>query len=132
KIVARLRLRLRPLTLGFIINPGDPAGLIQAIELASTLWGGGFFPIIPLLRRITGPLRYQVPRRITGQEMVAGYIDAFDPDILVKVGNVAVPPELAVSREIIGADDVLSEFAEDHTPKYGIGASEIFARFSQE
>ena len=104
--MARLRLRLRPLALGFIMNPDDSAGLIQAIELASTLWGGGFFPIIPLLKRITGPLRYQVPRRITAQEMVAGYIDAFDPDILVKVGNVAVPPELAVSREIIGADEV--------------------------
>src|ERR1700733_1147758 len=39
---------LRPLRVGFLVNPTEPAAVLQAIELTSTLWGGMFNPIIPL------------------------------------------------------------------------------------
>ncbi len=118
--------------LGFVVKPGSSSDVLRAIEIASSLWGGAFFPIIPLLKRITGPIRHQVPRRITAEQMVAGYVDAFDPDVLVKIGNLTIPKELANSRQVIEADEVLSNFSDDHTPKWGIGAPEFLARFARD
>jgi hypothetical protein len=116
--------------LGFCTKPGDKVGLLRAVEMASCLWGGMFFPIIPLLKRIVGPLRRETPRRITAAQMVAGYVDTFDPDILVNVGKTTVPKEIAVNREIVAADDLFERFLDDYTPKWGIGAPELIAHFA--
>jgi hypothetical protein len=116
--------------LGFCIEPGDTGGLAQAVEMASCLWGGTFFPIIPLLKRIVGPLRREISRRISAEQMVAGYIDTFDPDVLVNVGNARISKEIAGNREIVAADDLFREFSDDYTPKWGIGPTELIAHFA--
>jgi hypothetical protein len=40
-------LRLRPLKLGFVLNPNDREALLFALEINSFIWGGMFNPIIP-------------------------------------------------------------------------------------
>src|SRR2546425_9356820 len=83
--LVRVTRRLRPLRIGFLIRPGDRDALLRSIELNTCLWGGMFNPVIPVFRRAprgwSGSLR---PR--SAADIVNGYLEAFDPDILVSIG----------------------------------------------
>jgi hypothetical protein len=128
--MGRLAVSLRPLLIGFVVKPGDWNGLIKVVETASGLWGGMFFPIIPSYRRITGLLRREIPSRISARQFVSGYLDAFDPDVLVKVNDANMPATLAGNRKVISSTEIFERFSDDATPSFGIGASEVFSYFA--
>jgi hypothetical protein len=124
-----LTTNLRPIMLGLLIKPGDWRGLVDAIETASAFWGGAFFPIIASRRRISGTMRLEMPRRVSATQMLSGYMDAFDPDIIVPFNGVTVSVAVAGPREIIDSKKLFERFSDDGTPRFGIGAPEVISDF---
>jgi hypothetical protein len=78
-------LQLRPLKLAFMVDPRDRKGILEAVQINTFLWGGTFNPIIPAFRRI--PSRWADRESLTSNKLIEGYLDAFDPDYVVKVGK---------------------------------------------
>src|SRR5713226_3232906 len=119
-----LRLKLRPLRLAFIVDPTNTAAIREAFQICSFLWGGSFNPIIPAFRRFSKRERlvYQNAKR---NNVVPGYIDAFDPDFVVLTGDVDVASLDIGRRKVIKSGDVLKGVQEDGTPTYAIGLFEI-------
>jgi hypothetical protein len=121
-----ITIRVRPLRVGFLVDPADRAGLQRAIELGSFLWGGSYNPIIPAYRRT--PAKWE-PRRFKPlpppSEIVEGYLDGFDPDLVVPVGICENREFQIGNREIVSADELIGELKDSAAPQYGIGIIEI-------
>jgi hypothetical protein len=83
--------RVRPLRFAFLADPRDKRSLLQIFELNSSLWGGVFNFIIPLLKRVPKRYREQHFRTIPANQMLNGLVEAFQPDFIVemKVGSAA-------------------------------------------
>lgn len=76
-------LKVRPLRLAFLVDPDNVAQVRAAIQSATSLWGGVFFPIIPIHKRVPKRWRHELPGLQSARAIVEGYIEAFDPDALV-------------------------------------------------
>jgi len=55
-MIGSIDIKTRPLKLAFLVDSNSGKQVRDAIRLASTLWGGSYFPIIPLhkLQPVTG------------------------------------------------------------------------------
>lgn len=120
-----ITIKLRPIRFGFLVDPIDTAGLLEAIQTNSYLWGGMFNPIIPAYRRL--PKNWEDHRRRSGnaQSIVSGYLAAFDPDYVVPMGRCAGRQYDFEKREVINATDLIGDLAQDEAPRYGVGLFEI-------
>jgi len=74
---------LRPVRLGFLVPPDD-FGLVRRVaRLCSCLWGGRYNPIIPFFEDVRS--RWIASHhRAEGSDVARGYIDFFEPDVLVE------------------------------------------------
>ena len=79
---------MRPLRLAFVVEPHDRGAVLKAIQTASFLWGGSYCPIVPYYRHL--PRGWSWHGRGAGSSaraVVEGYLEAFDPDLVVLVGK---------------------------------------------
>jgi hypothetical protein len=79
----RMSRRIRPLRIGYTVNPVSDRDVARAIETATSQWGGKFQPFIPAFRRRpswwkSGPFPLMGPVAIE-----KAYRDAFACDFLV-------------------------------------------------
>lgn len=75
--------KLRPVRLGFLVPPGDLAVVRRVIRLSACVWGGRYNPIIPFFEGASA--RWARPwKSASGREVARGYIDFFEPDVLVE------------------------------------------------
>lgn len=81
-----VRQRVRPTRIGFLVAPNDHIRFRQIVQINTILWGGIYNPIIPFYRR--RPSGLLEGRRKTGLDVTAGYVDAFEPDLLVSTVEV--------------------------------------------
>lgn len=117
-------IKVRPLKLALLVDPNNSLQVREAIRLASSLWGGMFFPIIPLYKRMPASWRDGVIKAPHAKDVVQGYFDAFDPDILVQF-SATLPSYIADSQlRVIKPKDIWanSGTGEDTDPAVGIGA----------
>lgn len=120
-------LRVRPIRLAFLVEPNNAAQVREAIQICSTIWGGMFCPIVPLHKRMPkswqdGPVRAPHARNV-----VTGYINAFDPDILVQMSG-EVPAYIKdLKLEVITPTSIWDGLEDGRAlaPKYAIGIFEI-------
>jgi hypothetical protein len=126
-------IKLRPLRFAFLVDPGNAQQAREAIRLASTLWGGAYCPIIPLYKRM--PKTWRDPIKAPpAKSVVLGYVDAFDPDVLVQL-SVQLPAYLTdAKRRIITPQDVWRTLDDRvaWSPQWGIGVFELFDAMFQE
>src|SRR2546425_2285298 len=122
-------LQLRRLKFAFMVDPHDREGILEAIQINTFLWGGTFNPIIPAFHRI--PSKWAHRESLTSKKLIEGYLDAFDPDYVVKVGKRATSIS-AGKRHVLQAAEVLEGLERDWTPKYGVGLFEIFSHLADE
>lgn len=122
-----LGLKSRPLRLGFLVNSNKAKSIRKAIEINSTLWGGAYNPLIPVYKR--APRNWEKSfKSPKAESIVKGYIEAFDPDILVQC-----VPHLPGYIKKLGLDIIQPhEIWETGTglnkevfPKVGIGIFEL-------
>jgi hypothetical protein len=122
--------KLRPIKLAFLVEPTDRKAILEAMQISSFLWGGIYNPIIPIFSRAPKVWKKGDPiSRYKGKEILAGYLEAYNPDYVVPVGR-CVGKKLDVgNREIISVSEILSGIDEDGTAKYGVGLFEILSDF---
>jgi hypothetical protein len=76
--------RLRPTRFGFLVAPNDMAALRLAFQVNTCLWGGKYNPIIPIFaKRPKWWERHRITDE-TAEQIVNGYLDYFEPDVLVE------------------------------------------------
>ena len=108
------------------MDPGKPSQIREAIQLSSTLWGGTYFPIVPLYKRMPRTWAEPVKAPPAGS-VLTGYLEAFDPDILIHLCD-AVPDIVKASgREIVPGSTIwqVLDSPRPRVPRYGIGIFEI-------
>ncbi len=129
-----ITVKSRPLRLAFIIPP-NKAALQRAIEVNSSLWGGSFNPIIPLYVRPLKAWKLFPREKISVEKRVLGYIQAFDPDVLVNCLPGELPAYLRrLNRPIVSVDGIWAGFSQrkENTPAYGVGVFELLNSIYEE
>ncbi len=123
-----INLKIRPIKLAFLVDPNNAKQVREVIQLSSTLWGGAYCPIIPLHKKMPktwkdGPLKAPKAKKV-----ILGYIEAFDPDVLIQFSKDVPQYVKDLKLEIIKPDEVWETLKEERnlSPKYGIGIFEIF------
>ena len=125
--------KLRPIKLAFLVNPKDKDSLLKAIEINTFLWGGMFNPIIPTYRRIPQKWEYGPFKNPDAQSVISGYLDNFDPDYVIPMGECSGYPFDVGNREKINdVSEILAPVEEDGVPNYGIGLFEILNYFIEQ
>lgn len=125
-----VKIRVRPIRVAFLVDPTDRAGVYRAIELSTFLWGGNYNPIIPSYRRTPSNWESHRVRHLPSPgDIIAGYIQGFDPDLVVPVGKCVNRSYKVGNRDIVKEDDLIGDLAETATPRCGIGLIELLADF---
>ncbi|MGB6064334.1 MAG: hypothetical protein WBG50_05975 [Desulfomonilaceae bacterium] len=126
-------IRVRPLRVGFLVDPTDRAGLYRAVELSSFLWGAGYNPIIPAYRRTPAKWESDRLRHLPlASDIVDGYLNAFDPDLVVPVGTCANRTFQVGNRDIVKAEELIGDLKNSASPQYGIGIIELLKDFIEK
>ena len=128
-----VNVKLRPIKLAFLVNPKDKNSLLKAIEINTFLWGGRFNPIIPTYRRIPSKWRDGPFKNPDAQSVISGYLDNFDPDYVIPMGECSGYPFDVGNREKIDdISEILAPVEEDGVPNYGIGLFEVLNHFIEQ
>jgi hypothetical protein len=128
-----IKVKLRPLRLAFIVEPGDSDAIASAIHAASFLWGGCHNPIIPYFRRRPNSWSEKLfSAAHTGKSIFDGYLSAFDPDFVVKVGQLESCDIDLGQRLTLKASEILRPVEDESVPSYGIGLFEILRKVADE
>lgn len=129
-----LQLKSRPLKIGFLVDPKKINSIKKAIEINSTLWGGTYNPIIPVYKGT--PRNWEKPfKSPSGEEIVKGYIEAFDPDILVQCTTSLPGYVRQLGLDIVQTYEVWEKGTNQNKevyPKFGIGIFEILNHIYDE
>ena len=129
-----VKVKLRPIKIAFLVNPEDKVSLQQAIEINTFLWGGVYNPIIPTYKEL--PADWQDAPYIenpSSQQLVSGYLDNFDPDYVVLMGEcVDYNIDVGDFNKISDVSEILESMETDGVPTYGISLFEVLNYFFQE
>lgn len=124
-----VNLKIRPIKVALLVDPNNAKQVREAIQISSTLWGGTYFPIIPLYKKMPKTWREGPIKAPKAKEVIMGYIEAFDPDIFIQFSKDVPTYIKELGLEIIKPGQVWDILDEERSlsPKYGIGIFEIFS-----
>ncbi|MDE0014686.1 MAG: hypothetical protein OXU51_00760 [Candidatus Poribacteria bacterium] len=118
----------RPIRLAFLVNPTDVDSLQRVIEINTFLWGGKFNSIIPTFQDI--PENWHHCPDMDAQDIVSGYLNNFDPDYVVPIGECADYALNYGDRDIIDHHSMFFVAAQiQGTAGYGISLFETLNHF---
>lgn len=123
-----LTVTARPLRYGFLVDPMDSNSIRNAIQAASTLWGGSYGVIIPLFKNKPRKWDDISSRTKTIEKIVRGYIQAFDPDVFVLCTENTPSYFKELGIEVIPLEKVwLDDEEKDQAfiPLFGVGVFEL-------
>src|SRR5712691_2875097 len=83
-MIGSVDVKTRPLRLAYLIDPRNAAQIREAIRLSSSLWGGTYFPMLPVYKRIPKTWAEMHFSRPKPDAVLRGYLEAFEPDVLVQ------------------------------------------------
>lgn len=127
--IGSLKLKMRPIRIGFLVNPNNKEDVQKAIHANSLFWGGMFNPIIPCYKKLPKNWEEYKSKRSTASKIIGGYIEGFDPDYLVNVSNVSVQKIEFDQEHILTYESIMSGYKEDMAPKLGAGIFEVIRQF---
>ena len=129
-----VKVKLRPIKLAFLVHPNDKESLLKAIEINTFLWGGMYNPIIPTYKRIPPNWEGLPSKNLSAKNVVSGYLDNFDPDYVVPMGEcTGYSLDVGYRSKIDGVSEILKSVEKYGIPNYGIGLFEILKHlFNQE
>lgn len=123
-----ITLQVRPLRLAFLVEPQNSRLIQEVIQINSTLWGGVYNPIIPVYKRMPRVWQDKPLAAPKAESVIKGYIDAFDPDILVQCTRELPKYITDLGLEIIKPSEIWEYTQRDKgelAPKFGIGVFEL-------
>jgi hypothetical protein len=131
-MIGSVEIKTRPLKLAYLIDPNNSKQVREAIRLSSSLWGGKYFPIIPLYKRMSVNCR-EKQHKIPTKDIVIGYLEAFDPDILVQLSR-EVPKYISDNRlRVIKPEDIWVFLGTGYpSPIFGLGIFELLDMIYKE
>lgn len=120
-------IKVRPIKISYLVDPNNAKQVREAIRISSSLWGGLHFPIIPLYKRMPATWKDGPLKAPPAKNVVLGYIEAFDPDILVQLSK-DVPSYITdLGLEIIRPEEIWKTIDERQlSPRFGLGIFELF------
>jgi len=126
-MIGSVDIKTRPLKLAFLIDPNNQKQAREAIRLSSSLWGGDYFPIIQLHKRMPATWREKPLKTPSAKSVILGYVEAFDPDVFVQLSKNIPQYIVEIGIEIIKPEDIWKDLDEDRnlSPRFGIGLFEI-------
>lgn len=128
-----VKVKLRPIKLAFLVNPKDKKSLLKAIEINTFLWGGMYNPIIPTYKRIPSNWEGLPSKNLSAQDVVLGYLDNFDPDYVVPIGECTEYfLDIGHREKIDNASQILETSKRYGITSYGIDFFEILHYFFEE
>lgn len=129
-----VNVKLRPIKLAFLVNPKDKESLLKAIEINTFLWGGMYNPIIPTYKQISSKWKeFPDEKNISAKSVVSGYLDNFDPDYVVPIGEcIDYNLDVGYRKKIDDVSKILAPVEKGRGPNYGVGLFEILNYFFQE
>lgn len=129
-----VKVKLRPIKLAFLVNPKDKESLLKAIEINTFLWGGTYNPIIPTYKQIPSKWKkFPYEKDLSAKSVVSGYLDNFDPDYVVPMGEcVDYNLNIGHRKKIENVSEILETVEKDGVPNYGVGLFEILNYFFQK
>jgi len=133
-MLGNVDIKVRPIRLAYLVDPNQQEQVREAIRLSATLWGGVYFPIIPLHKRMPATWRDKPLKAPEAKKVLLGYIEAFDPDILVQLSR-SVPEFITnTGLQIIQPTNIWEGLAEERnlSPKFGIGIFELLSDIFEE
>src|SRR5712692_2633552 len=112
-MLGSIDIKSRPLKLAYLVDPNSSKHVREAIRLSSTLWGGDYFPIIPIYKRMPASWRDGPLKAPSAKSVILGYIEAFDPDILIQFSSTV--PEFAskTGLKVVKPEEVWKSLDED-------------------
>lgn len=127
-------IKARPLKLALMVDPNSASQVREAIRLACTQWGGMFFPIIPVHKRMPASWRDGPLKAPLAESVVKGYLDGFDPDILVQFGRELPKYILDSKLKVLKPEDFWSGGRDKDAiePSYGIGVLDVLLDIYQK
>ena len=121
-----VKVKLRPIKLAFLVNPNDKESLLKAIEINTFLWGGVYNPIIPTYKRIPPNWKGPPSKNLSAKNVVSGYLDNFDPDYVVPMGECAdYSLDVGYREKIDNALQILATTEAWGITSYGVNIFEI-------
>jgi hypothetical protein len=127
-------IKTRPIKLAYLVDPDNKKQVREAMQISTSLWGGDYFPIITLHKRMPKTWREKPLKAPKAKDVILGYIDAFDPDILVQFSK-NVPSYVSdLGIEVIKPEEIWSVLDEGRhlSPQYGLGVFEIYNDIFEE
>jgi hypothetical protein len=133
-MIGTVEIKTRPLRLAYLVDPNNASQIHEAIRLSSSLWGGTYAPILQMWKRMPAKWADKPLKRPRAKDVILGYLDAFDPDVLIQLS--ADVPEFvsAGRREIVKASAIWEVLTTPRpfAPKFGIGIFELFSKIFKE
>lgn len=125
-LTLNLNLRLRPVRFGFVVRPEDGAAISRIFRVNTCLWGGQYNPIIPYLARLPRWWDRHGHRFETAMQIVEGYLDFFEPDILVEAER-GIAAKIGFDKDrVIQLSEVLVDPADRLTRGYGLPVFDLY------
>ncbi len=127
-VFGTIDIKARPLRLAYLVDPGKVDQVRAAIRLSSTLWGGATFPIIALHKQAPASWKETHIKSPSAKTVILGYIEAYDPDVLVQLSKDVPDYISALGREVIKPERIwggLGEMGRSLSPDFGLGIFEI-------
>lgn len=116
----------------FLVDYNNVQQIREAIQLSTSLWGGAYCPIIPFFKRKPKSWREKTGRA-SAEEISRGLIEAYDPDILVKMTLNNLPSYIIpLGLEVIMPNDLWRHKNHDLLPNYGVGIFSLFKHLFNE
>jgi hypothetical protein len=120
-------IKSRPLKLAYFVDRNNSKQVREAIRLSSTLWGGDYFPIISFYKRMPKSWIEKPFRTSSAESVILGYIEAYDPDILVQFSKDVPKYIISLGLKIINPKEIwkILDDYEHLSPKFGLGIFEL-------
>ncbi len=119
----------RPIRFAFLVDPMDVDSLQRVIEVNTFLWGGKFNAIIPTFQDV--PKDWYCDQGMNTQDIVSGYLDNFDPDYVVPMGECSNYDLNYGDREVIDHYSIFfAGAAVDGKAGCGVGLLEILSDYT--
>ena len=123
-----VQINARPIRHAFFVDPTDVDSLQRVIEINTFLCGGKFNAIIPVFQQNIE--NWYDCGGITPQDVVSGYLNNFDPDCIVPMGEFSNSNLNLGDRSIIDHPSIFLAGAQIHgTAGYGISIFETLSHY---
>lgn len=124
---------LRPIKLAFLIKSDSRKAFADAIEVCSSLWGGKYFPILPIKTRFSRKFREEYQCYEKPLEFYSETIRNYDPDYIVIEEDFEIDfvKKIKGDRKIVSLKDLKTSIEKGET-RFGIGLNQILTTMMEK